>query len=240
MSHAAAAAGKAAAVLAEAAGFSSFGFLDPCFSPGRVASGFSSGLDTAAHRSATDPHLTQVLDMPIPMPDEALPLLLHPQAPTAIYRRRRDEAKSVVHWGQRKLLASEITFLLMMGCSPTPQDIAMSAESIATTQAALLAVLGDSDRSDEVSIAMLALSEALQAILALGGPEIPSASGSRAPFPYAAWFVYAGAAPGTHVPILAALFPRVLFILIDPAPFKCGYGIETPLLLCEFLAAPHP
>jgi hypothetical protein len=31
--------------------------------------------------------------------------------------------------------------------------------------------------------------------------------------------VYAGAAPGTHIPLLAELFPRVTFVLVDPAPF---------------------
>lgn len=32
--------------------------------------------------------------------------------------------------------------------------------------------------------------------------------------------IYAGAAPGVHTPVLAAMFPYVRFVLVDPAPFK--------------------
>lgn len=35
--------------------------------------------------------------------------------PTAPYRRRKGEVKSVIHWGQRKLLMSEIEFLTLHG-----------------------------------------------------------------------------------------------------------------------------
>jgi len=38
---------------------------------------------------------------------------LQPTAPRMKYRRRRDEVKTVVHWGQRKLLLSEIEFLTL-------------------------------------------------------------------------------------------------------------------------------
>ena len=34
--------------------------------------------------------------------------------------------------------------------------------------------------------------------------------------------VYAGAAPGTHIPFLADLFPGLTFYLIDPAEFWCS------------------
>ena len=34
--------------------------------------------------------------------------------------------------------------------------------------------------------------------------------------------VYAGAAPGNHIPFLAGLFPHIQFILYDPAPFCKG------------------
>jgi hypothetical protein len=33
--------------------------------------------------------------------------------------------------------------------------------------------------------------------------------------------VYAGAAPGTHIPYLAGLFPGVSFVLVDPNKFNC-------------------
>lgn len=42
---------------------------------------------------------------------ETLPRVLVCDAPRASYRRRTHEIKSVVHWGQRKLLLSEIEFL---------------------------------------------------------------------------------------------------------------------------------
>jgi hypothetical protein len=42
--------------------------------------------------------------------------------------------------------------------------------------------------------------------------------------------VYAGAAPGTHIPFLASLFPDIQFILVDPRQFKykkLGKPIDT-------------
>jgi hypothetical protein len=66
--------------------------------------------------------------------------------------------KSVVHWGQRKLLLSEIEFL-----------------TICTKE---------------------------------HGTDIDSCT-----------VVYAGAAPGTHINYLSNLFPKVRFVLVDPAPF---------------------
>ena len=74
--------------------------------------------------------------------------------PRLVYQRRNAEVKTVVHWGQRKLLMSEIEFLTLHE-----------------------------------------------------GPEQTVV-------------VYAGAAPGTHAAMLSKMFPRVLFILVDPAPFS--------------------
>ena len=79
---------------------------------------------------------------------------LEPDAPQKPYRRRADEEKTAIHWGQRKLLMSEIEFLLST------------------------------------------LPKSQQCVV-----------------------VYAGAAPGTHVRILADMFPSHLFVLVDPAPF---------------------
>jgi hypothetical protein len=76
-------------------------------------------------------------------------------APERKYTKRDDQIRTVVHWGQRKLLLSEIEFLTLVG-------------------------------KDK-----------------LAGSVV----------------VYAGAAPGTHVGYLSALFPSVFFVLIDPAPF---------------------
>eukprot|EP00928_Gymnodinium_smaydae_P064219 TRINITY_DN47617_c0_g1_i1.p1 TRINITY_DN47617_c0_g1~~TRINITY_DN47617_c0_g1_i1.p1 ORF type:complete len:480 (-),score=58.64 TRINITY_DN47617_c0_g1_i1:106-1545(-) len=82
-----------------------------------------------------------------------LPRVLPTTAPRRQYRERRGRLKTVVHWGQRKLLLSEIEFLTMHGASCTR-------------------------------------------------------------------VVYAGAAPGTHIPFLASLFPHLSFVLVDPGEFR--------------------
>ena len=43
--------------------------------------------------------------------------MLVPDAPRQEYRRRKGELKTVIHWGQRKLLLSEIEFLTKFGVS---------------------------------------------------------------------------------------------------------------------------
>lgn len=83
-------------------------------------------------------------------------LILSTSAPGKPYRPRLESEKLSVHWGQRKLLLSEIAFLTQ-----------------ATSQQAL-------------------------------------------PNPIV---VYAGAAPGLHLPFLSSLFPTMTFHLYDPAPF---------------------
>jgi hypothetical protein len=47
------------------------------------------------------------------VPLSSLKRVLSPMAPVASYRRRAEEKKTVNHWGQRKLLLSEIEFLTM-------------------------------------------------------------------------------------------------------------------------------
>ena len=100
---------------------------------------------------AANPHTLQaehaVTDIPFSR-------TLSHDAPRKTYRRRTEEQKTTVHWGQRKLLMSEIEFLLM---TQTPKK--------------------------QCTV------------------------------------IYAGAAPGTHVRVLAEMFPRHTFILVDPAPF---------------------
>lgn len=85
-------------------------------------------------------------------PLEKLSRVLAPNAPREKYQRRSGDLKTVNHWGQRKLLMSEIEFLTMFH-----------------TQADVV--------------------------------------------------VYAGAAPGTHIGYLSGLFPRLKFVLVDPADF---------------------
>jgi len=69
------------------------------------------------------------------------------------YRERGKEKKTVCHWGQRKLMVSEMEFITKF--------------------------------YDKAKIV-----------------------------------VYAGAAPGTHIPCLAQLFPKLRFVLVDPRPFS--------------------
>jgi hypothetical protein len=78
---------------------------------------------------------------------------LRDDSPRLKYRRRQNEVKTVLHWGQRKLLLSEVEFLTKYG-----------------------------HLSNTV--------------------------------------VYAGAAPGTHLNILAELFKDKKFVCVDPAPFN--------------------
>ena len=84
-------------------------------------------------------------------------------SPTETYHPQPEYIKTVLHWGQRKLLMSEIEFLTLVG----EQDLT------------------------------------------------------------GATVVYAGAAPGHHVPCLLRLFPNVHYILLDPTPFsQCLVELE--------------
>lgn len=85
-----------------------------------------------------------------------------PTSPTAEYHRRKGEERTLLHWGQRKLLIAEIEFLTLHG-----------------------------HLADTV--------------------------------------VYAGAAPGTHITVLAVLFPNHAFHLYDPAPFTVREGDNVHL-----------
>lgn len=93
-------------------------------------------------------------------------LVLSPDAPGKPYRQRSINEKMAVHWGQRKLLMTELAFLTQIS-GWTRQTL---AEPI---------------------------------------------------------IVYAGAAPGLHLPLLSSLFPTMTFHLYDPVPFGL---IATPRL----------
>lgn len=59
-----------------------------------------------------NPHLWQLSSDFVPLyPLNDLPRTLSQDSPQLPYRRRRGERKTLVHWGQRKLLLSEIEFL---------------------------------------------------------------------------------------------------------------------------------
>ncbi len=79
-------------------------------------------------------------------------LIITPDSPRLAYYQRSKEEKSAIHWGQRKLLLSEIQFF-----TNYPSDSTI--------------------------------------------------------------VVYAGAAPGIHIPYLSSLFPQLIFHLYDPNPF---------------------
>lgn len=64
----------------------------------------------ADHPFAAQGSLTQ----PSPRVFDTAPVrVLSPESPAMAYRRRKGEMKTVVHWGQRKLLMSEIEFLTL-------------------------------------------------------------------------------------------------------------------------------
>lgn len=56
-------------------------------------------------------------------------------------------------------------------------------------------------------------------------------------YPYDFYCIYAGAAPGTHLPFLSQLFPRVYFVLIDPSNFAIPSNnlieIRQEFMKCE-------
>jgi hypothetical protein len=205
--------------LCQAADLNDFGFLSP---------GFLSPDKRDCERSRCDfeiednPHLSQLSAHTsiFGLPQNALPLLLHPKAPTTMYRRRKDENKSVVHWGQRKLLMSEISFLSLMGCFPMTSDFSCyPRDSISHVENALQAICSAGHATDcEARITCR--------IEGCKHSHAPGCAGNRC----TAWLVYAGAAPGTHAPVLAAMFPGVRFLLVDPAPFKCR-SVRLPMAI---------
>jgi cap2 methyltransferase len=84
-------------------------------------------------------------------------LLINGDSPREVYRRRKDEEKTTIHWGQLKLFINEVEFFNTFWdpkINPTPS------------------------------------------------------------------VVYAGAAPGIHIPFLSSMFPQFTFYLYDPSPFQ--------------------
>lgn len=70
-----------------------------------------------------NPHTTQTLGLcrngdgrPTLSDPPLLKRVLSDSAPQLVYRRRKGELKTVCHWGQRKLLMSEIEFLTLYAC----------------------------------------------------------------------------------------------------------------------------
>ncbi len=54
--------------------------------------------------------------------------------------------------------------------------------------------------------------------------------------PASALVVYAGAAPGTHIGLLAQLFPGLRFLCVDPRPFLAKSSAQVELRQCFFTA----
>lgn len=127
-------------------------------------------------------------------------------APRLPYVRPSENTRSVNHWGQRKLLLSEIEFLTLFTGRRAKTTIATTAISGTT--------------------AMMPIDTAAGATADMR--DLPSPSGSKddnddnngRPL-----VVYAGAAPGTHINYLANLFPHVDFLLVDPSDF-CARPVE--------------
>lgn len=66
---------------------------------------------TSSRDSKDSPHLLQAMAKGCERSRVGLPRVLATDAKCVSYRRRKGELKSVLHWGQRKLLMSEIEFL---------------------------------------------------------------------------------------------------------------------------------
>lgn len=106
-----------------------------------------------------NPHCMEIVQNRPTMPffvDPPFSRTLDDDAEEMMYQSTKDKIRTRVHWGQRKLLMSEIEFLTIL-------------------------------KRQNLENALV---------------------------------VYAGAAPGTHIPYLCDLFPEIKFLLVDPAPFK--------------------
>ncbi|BBI30265.1 poly A polymerase regulatory subunit [Acanthamoeba castellanii medusavirus] len=80
----------------------------------------SSRCESRSHRHHDNPHVAQCDAPPTNIPFSRI---LAPDATRMPYRRRRGEDKSVIHWGQRKLLMSEIEFLTRYGHTSSSRTV---------------------------------------------------------------------------------------------------------------------
>jgi hypothetical protein len=111
--------------------------------------------------------------------------------------RRQHHFKSVEHWGQRKLFFTELEFLLMYA-SHTHTHTHVCVD-VGSDRKAKRRRMGEEDENQEERDREDDKHEEVE-------------EGTIT-------FLYAGAAPGTHIAYLSALFPHVHFILVDPAEF---------------------
>ncbi|CAD7925181.1 unnamed protein product [Amoebophrya sp. A25] len=130
------------------------------------------------------------------------------------YRRRKEETKSTLHWGQRKLFLAELEFLLDV-CFPTDEH--GSGEGAVNDQRYAPAVDSDqlleAEGNEDVSRARPVL---LPNIILPRSPVLQKRPASQNKFVV----YYMGAAPGVHLPVLARWFERsVRFVLYDPRDF---------------------
>jgi cap2 methyltransferase len=121
------------------------------------------------------PHMTYEIDPPFHR-------ILRADAREMPYRKTDREVKTRIHWGQRKLLMSEIEFLTLLRKAGLRRSLV----------------------------------------------------------------VYAGAAPGSHIPFLCRLFPDVHFLLVDPADFNVRESSRVSIIqdlftdeLAEQIAREH-
>ena len=160
-------------------------------------------------------------------------VLDHSSMPHLEYRRRKDERKTVIHWGQRKLLIAEIEFLTQF-----VDDLGILNHKGHTfhrgeTKDKNLRLSSWKERRniipkhkkkrrrknnkshetnhDNINVEEEEDLHSIASVVDVGG----SGDGT-----YDVIVIYVGAAPGTHIAYLATLFPTVKFCLIDPAPFS--------------------
>lgn len=120
------------------------------------------------------------------------------------------EFKSVLHWGQRKLLLSEIEFLTRYATHPSGKNSeGGDIREAAPTVDELLAAGGINSNLNFLNY----------------DPAQPTT------------VVYVGAAPGGHIPYLADMFPDINFHLYDPVEFDIDANEQVQIFQQLFQAA---
>jgi ubiquinone/menaquinone biosynthesis C-methylase UbiE len=119
------------------------------------------------------------------------------------YHRRTKEVKNVIHWGQRKLLLSEIEFLnvfLGVALKSAILNEPNETKSQSATVALKSAILNEPNETNDFNGNKFTL-ETIKCIKPV-------------------YIIYTGSAPGTHILYLSQLFTFAHFELYDPREFS--------------------
>jgi hypothetical protein len=141
--------------------------------------------------------------------------ILDDNSPRLPYRRRQGERKTVIHWGQRKLLLSEIEFLTICKQERDRQQHQEQPTDQQEEQQPTDQQQEEQPKpTDQQSPATTTTSTTSASSTSLSTSTPTTNQQHSRPL-----VVYAGAAPGTHIAMLSKLFDDHLFMLYDPAPF---------------------